>query len=154
MNPNILLLVSFAAALVGSSLRAEAQAPAPATPPTAGALGAKTGLSKTELRKLIENTDWVCGKDDGGHYFFLRSGQMIGSGKNFYTVEAPDILRIYQKDPARDRNAEFLQFRVNVAAMVADFDAEGTPQLGASGKPMKYIGPVKGKVVIPPKGKK
>ena len=104
MKPN-LLLVSFTAALMGSSLSAEAQAPAAATPSPTGTLGAKTGLTKTELRKLIENTEWTCGASDESQIFFLRGGQMHGLGEHFYTVEAPDILRIYETDPTRDRKA-------------------------------------------------
>ena len=159
MKINLLFLACFAAALMGSSLSVKAQAPAAATPPTAGGLGTKpglnkTGLNKTELRKLIENTQWACGKDDNGQILFLRGGQMTGIGRRFYTVEAPDILRIYEKDPAKDRKAVFLQFRVHVAAMVAEFDVEGTTELGEKDAPMRYIGPVKGKVVSPPKGGK
>ena len=140
-----LLLALFAAA----ALSASAQTPA-----------AKTALTKNDLRKLIENTEWVVTaktKDDSSHVIFDRNGiitSTIGPWR-FYTVEVPNILRVYGHDPRKDRNEVFFQYRVNVAAMIAVFDAPASTRPVVGIPMIKYIGPAPKKSVRPaPKKKK
>ncbi len=137
MKPNILIFVSFAAVVLYSASRAEAQAPVAPLP--AATPEAKPALKKTELRKLIENTEWAGTGNEDSRYYFHRDGKLMGVWGKFYTVEAPNILKIYSENPDANRKAEFALFRIDMATMVAEFD-RGASSHG--GKPLKYIGPI------------
>ncbi len=152
MKPNLFLLASFTAVLMGSSLSAEGLAPAAATPTPAGTLPTKPALSRTELRKLFENTQWLMAgnsefKGGVGTYVFQRGGTLAHSGNaggksfhgKFYAVEAPDILKIYEHSPDKDHKAPFMFFRVNVGAKTAEQDAAASTISGTDF--MKYEGP-------------
>lgn len=136
MKPNILLLVAFVAAVMTAS----AQTPGP-----------KSALTKNDLRKLLENTEWVSpnpkqGGQEGRTFVFRKDGEMTdsqaGGGKyRHYTFEAPDVLKIYRNDPKKNRKEDFMFFRVNVAAMTAQQDVVASTIGGEMF--LKFVGPAK-----------
>jgi hypothetical protein len=104
---------------------AGAAAAATATPPPLG-VSAGRRATKTELKKLFENSQWrirngtpESRKAELTTMSFLKDGECGSAGGGawthfkFYEVETPDILRIYKHDPKRRRDAEFRAFRVN-----------------------------------------
>lgn len=108
------------------------------------------GLSKTRLRKLFENTQWTTTGNTGGaaprSFVFLKLGEVSdsnpGGGKfKHFTVEQPDILKMYRQDPKKDRNAEFMLFHVDVAAQTATQDIKSSTAGGSM--TLKYVGPAK-----------
>jgi hypothetical protein len=129
-----ILIVAIAAAVMTAS----AQTPAP-----------KAALTKTDLRKLIEDTEWISPKRPGSPvertFVFRKGGEMIDSslgGKyRFYALETPDILKIYHGNPKRNRKAEFVFFRVNAAAMTAQQDMAASTIGGEMF--LKFVGPAK-----------
>jgi hypothetical protein len=142
MKPNI-LLVAFAAVAIASSLHAEPQATgliasasvlgmASATDASVKTLADKPELTKAALQKLFSNTVWIA--QTGATVVFLRDGTMSstqGGMGAFYTLEAPDILKVYQKNnPPTDLKAKFRLFRVNVPAMTAQQDSKASTMGG------------------------
>ena len=133
MKFHFLLFMAFAAAVITAS----AQAPA-----------GKTPASKNDLRKLLEDTEWVTPKQGQTErtFVFRRGGEMIdsnaGGGKfRHYTVETPDILKIYHADPKKNRKAEFMFFRVNATTMTAQQDITASTIGGEM--LLKFVGPAK-----------
>lgn len=109
----------------------------------AAAAGATGG--KADLRKFVEDTQWVAA--NGGTIVFRRGGtvqsEKIGGallGK-FYTLEAPDVLKVYNRDPSQDRKAEFMFFRVNLATKTAEQDVAASTIGGHV--VLTYSGPAK-----------
>ena len=117
--------------------------------PRAVTLADEKPLNKTELRKLLENTQWLTNEGPGKaprSLVFRKDGEITDSqpagGKyRFFTVEVPDILKIYHHDPKKDRKADFVLLRINVAAMTAQQDAKASTIEGAM--LLKYEGPAK-----------
>jgi len=96
---------------------------------------------KTDLRKLIEETEWQSAK--GHSFFFQRGGNFASSGSwgSFYTLEAPDILKLWDRDPKKDRKATFRLLHVNAAEKTAEMDIKASTAGGELS--LKYVGPAK-----------
>jgi hypothetical protein len=132
MKTSLKLMLALAAAVMSPSVMAEDE-----------------GLSKTGLRKLFENTQWTTSEKTGGDvrsFVFLKFGEVsdsfAGGGKfKFFTVEPPDILKVYRQDPKKDRKAEFMLFRVDAAAKTATQDVKASTAGGSMS--LKYQGPAK-----------
>jgi hypothetical protein len=113
------------------------------------AVAEEEGLSKTGLRKLFENTQWTTTGKTGGDqrsFVFLKYGEVSdsipGGGKfKFFTVEQPNILKLYHHDPKKDRSADFMLFRVDVAGKTATQDVKASTAGGTMD--LKYEGPAK-----------
>ena len=99
---------------------------------------------KNDLKKLFENTRWDATNEPNDAYLlFLRNGECKGTGFRIagfkrYTLEAPDILRLYR--PGKKGAKEtFKQLRVDVSAMTATQDQAAGTEPGDLA--LKYVGP-------------
>ena len=150
MKPHLLLLVSFTAALVGSTLSAEAQAPA-ATPSQPPITASAKPTTKADLKRLLENSVWRANQGTSanpsasltGTFTFLKDGSFTFTPSqkawggwdhcHFYEVATPDILKIYINNPAKNRKAPYFAFRVdfNTKTAVTDLTLGGTATAAA-----------------------
>ncbi|MEQ1854106.1 MAG: hypothetical protein ABMA01_21240 [Chthoniobacteraceae bacterium] len=128
--------------VVGGTTAATAAGGAGIPQTTTAPAGATTG--KADLKKLIEETTWVMVKKDGtateNTFIFRRDGTVTGAKHlgDFYTLEAPDILKTY---PGRKKGPEFQAFRVNVTEKTAQQDVQLSTKGGTIS--LKYDGPAK-----------
>ena len=117
----------------------------------AGTTAPNAPADKTDLRKLIENSEWSVWeglKEEGeatGRTIFQRGGKMSGSGQQsrlkYYALAAPDILKLYQRDPKTNPKEEYYLVRVDMSGKTATKDAS-LSTLGGSIF-LKYDGPAK-----------
>ena len=112
---------------------------------TGAPLATNPPVDKADLRKLFEETEWESFKGSSSAVTFLfgRGGNFTSSGSfgKFYTLEAPDVLKLWGADPKKDRKAAFRLFRVNVAEKTAVQDLKASTVSGELS--LKYVGPAK-----------
>lgn len=137
--------------LLGGAAAAQTVAGKPDTPAPAHSLA-----QKADLKKLIVNSSWLDwsfepkGQDKDmkphGSIVFHADGRCTFSGwfaavPHFYTVENPDILKLYNYDPKKDRKATFQLLHVNLENKTALKDVKASTE-GAD-LFLRYDGPVK-----------